>query len=447
MLGIHRALCIVNMFIFMFCFFMLMNKRGYICKCKLKKNIKSIVILLLIIWLALRGIPFGFVVLEVFINAALVLTLICKCIYEIDIKKSIINSLIYSLVYILIECSIYWFLFMTFTYIGNYIYVFNLGINFLIIFLGIYFLEKVQKIYNDNKYLVYVSLTIAVNIFIIVIINISTSQSHDLYRIVINNNIEYNNILYMSKISSFIEHVFPYILAIINTILIFIFVNSIKSEKEKAKLELVNEKLDMQYKYYLMVKESQEKMRQVYHDMNNHMNNIKSLKNSSEDVNAYINNIEYEVKNNKNIYNTGNALLDIILYEKSKCCMENNIDFNAGIDFSNCEFIDMIDISSIFSNLIDNAIEACNKIDEDNIDKYITIKSTFIKGYYVVRCENSKTNELIIKNNKIFTSKKDKFLHGIGLDSIKSSIKKYNGELKIKDSESKFIATIHIPVE
>ncbi len=37
-------------------------------------------------------------------------------------------------------------------------------------------------------------------------------------------------------------------------------------------------------------------MRQVYHDMNNHMKNIKSLKNSSEDVNKYINSIEDEVK-------------------------------------------------------------------------------------------------------------------------------------------------------
>ncbi|KKY01593.1 histidine kinase, partial [Paraclostridium benzoelyticum] len=226
-----------------------------------------------------------------------------------------------------------------------------------------------------------------------------------------------------------------------------IFINSIKSEKEKAKRAIVNEKLDMQYKYYLMVKESQEKMKQVYHDMNNHMENIRSLKNSSEDVNEYINNIEDEVKNNKNIYNTGNALLDIILYEKSKECIKNNIDFSVGIDFSKCEFIDMIDISSIFSNLIDNAIEACNKIDDNNIEKYITIKGIFIKSYYVVRCENSKTNKVIIKNNKILTSKKDKFLHGIGLDSIKSSIKKYNGELKIKNSEFKFITSIHIPFE
>ncbi|MGL5756689.1 MAG: sensor histidine kinase, partial [Paraclostridium sp.] len=320
----------------------------------------------------------------------------------------------------------------------------------IVIFIGIYFFEKSHQFYNKKKYHLYIILTIIVNVIIILFLNISEKKIGDSYSILVKNKLEYTSLVDIMIFSIFMKTTFPYILFIINVILISIFINSIKSEKEKVKMEFVNEKLDMQYKYYLTVKESQEKMRQVYHDMNNHMENIKSLKNSSEDVNKYINNIEDEVKSTKNIYNTGNVLLDIILNEKSKACMENNIDFNAGIDFSKCEFIDMIDISSIFSNLIDNAIEACNKIDDNkiddnNIEKYINIKSTFIKGYYVVRCENSKTNKVIIKNNKIFTSKKDKFLHGIGIDSIKSSIKKYDGELKIKDSESKFIATIHIP--
>lgn len=445
MLGFYRALSIINMLMFMFCFFMLMNKISYAYKDKI--NIKSPSILLLVIWFVVRGIPFGFVALQILISIVLILVLICKVIYKIDIIKSIIYSVMYSLIYILIECSIYWFLLITFKYMGYYIYILNLGINFLIIFLCIYFLDKLEEFYKNNKYYLYICLTIIVNIFIIVLLNMSTSKISDLYSIVIKNNIEYNNIVYTVKISSFMEYVFPYILSITNIILIFIFINSVKSEKEKAKKELANEKLDMQYKYFLIVKESQEKMKRIYHDMNNHMENIKSLKNSSEDVNKYINNIEDEVKETKNIYNTGNVLLDIIFYEKSKACMENNIDFKVGIDFSKCEFIEMIDISSIFSNLIDNAIEACKKIDDNNIEKYITIKSTFIKGYYVLRCENSKINKVIIKNNKIFTSKKDKFFHGIGLESIKSSIKKYNGELKIKDNKYKFIATIYIPVE
>lgn len=268
-----------------------------------------------------------------------------------------------------------------------------------------------------------------------------------MYTIALNNNLGYTYNAYIMMFSLFMKNTFPYILFIINIILISIFLNSIRSEKEKVKMQFVNEKLDMQYKYYLMVKESQEKMKKVYHDMNNHMENIKILKDNSEDVNKYINSIEDEVKNIKNIYNAGNVLLDIILYEKGKVCIENNIDFKIGIDFSKCEFIEMIDITSIFSNLIDNAIEACNKINDNELKRYITIKSTFIKGYYVIRCENSKMNKIIAKNKKIFTTKEDKFLHGLGIESIKSSIKKYDGELKIKNDQYKFIASIHIPIE
>lgn len=298
-----------------------------------------------------------------------------------------------------------------------------------------------------TKDIIYIILTITVNLVIVLFLNISEKKIGDLYSVLVKNNLEYISLVDTMMFSLYMKNIFPYLLFIINVILISIFINSIKSEKEKVKTQFLNEKLDMQYKYYLMAKESQEKMKKVYHDMNNHMENIKRLKNNSEDVNKYINNIEDEVKNVKNIYNTGNLLLDIILYEKSKVCMEGNIDFKVGIDFSKCEFIEMIDITSIFSNLIDNAIEACNNINDKDINKYITIKSTFIKGYYVIRCENSKVNKLIVKNNKIFTTKKDKFFHGLGLENIKSSVKKYEGELKIKNGDYKFIASIYIPIE
>ncbi len=446
MLDYYQILFIINMAIFIFYFFMLMNKKGYVCKFKI--NIQSILILIATLLLIVRGMPFGFVTWMHLSIIILVLSLILKIIYGIDTKKSIVNSMIYSFLYILIGCSIYWVLQFSYKYQGDYIYLFelNIGINIFVAFIFIYFFDKLHKIYNNKRYYLYIILTITVNIVIILFLNISFANTTDLYSILISNNIEYSNIVNTINISAFMKYTFPYILFMINIILISIFINSIKTEKEKVKMKFVNEKLDMQYKYYLMVKESQEKMRQVYHDMNNHMENIKSLKNTNEEVNIYINNIEDEVKSTKNIYNTGNVLLDIIFYEKSKICMENNIDFKIGIDFSKCGFVEMIDVSSIFSNLIDNSIEACNKID-NNIDKYITLKSTFIKGYYVIRCENSKNNKIIIKNNKIFTTKKDKFLHGIGIESIKSSIKKYNGELKIKDDEYKFIVTIHIPIE
>lgn len=436
-------LAVLNMLMFIVLFFMLMNKKSYVYQYKFES--RYILTSIFLIFTIIMGLGFGETSIQQILRMFLTIYLICKTFYNIDSRKSIIASLIYSLVYILVECSIYWFVQISIIKI-DYILEITLIGSTVIFLMSIHFFNILENIYKNKKYYLYIALTTIINLLIILFINKSYTDIGNLYDMVVKNNIDFFYVSEMLRFSATIKETFPYLLLIVNILLICIFLNSIKSEKEKAKAALVNEKLDMQYKYYLMVKESQEKMRQVYHDMNNHMENIKSLKNSSEDVNKYINNIEDEIKESKNIYNTGNVLLDIIFYEKSKVCMESNIDFNVGIDFSKCDFIEMIDISSIFSNLIDNAIEACNKIDE-NIEKYITIKSTFIKGYYVVRCENSKTNKVIIKNNKIFTSKKDKFLHGIGIDSIKSSIKKYNGELKIKDSEHKFIATIHIPVE
>lgn len=104
----------------------------------------------------------------------------------------------------------------------------------------------------------------------------------------------------------------------------------------------------------------------------------------------------------------------------------------------------MIDISSIFSNIIDNAIQACKKV-EDN--RYISIRGTVVKSYYVIRCENSKNNKIKLNDKKIVTTKKDKFLHGIGLKSVKSSLDKYNGDLEIINDKNKFTINIYIPID
>ncbi|VYU07418.1 GHKL domain-containing protein [Intestinibacter bartlettii] len=437
-------LAVLNMIIFIVLFFMLMNKKGYSYQYKFEKIYIATSIFLILT--SIKGLGFGETSIQQMICMFLNIYLICRVFYNCDIRKSIFTSLIYSLIYILVGCSIFWFTQITLIKMEYIIEITLIG-STIIFLISIHFFNVLEKLYINNKYYIYIALTTIINLLIILYIYKSDTYIGNLYGMVVKNNLEFSYFVELLRFSSTVKETFPYILVIVSILLISIFLNSIKSEKEKAKKELVNEKLDMQYKYYLMVKDSQEKMKQVYHDMNNHMENIRSLKNSSEDVNKYINNIEDEVRISNNIYNTGNVLLDIIFYEKSKLCMERNINFKVGIDFSKCDFIEMIDISSIFSNLVDNAIEACNKIDDDTIEKYITIKGTLIKGYYVVRCENSKSNKLIIKNNKIITSKKDKFLHGIGIDSIRSSVRKYNGELKIKDSDYKFVATIHIPLE
>ncbi|MEG2869167.1 MAG: ATP-binding protein, partial [Terrisporobacter sp.] len=108
MLGVYRALCVINMILFILCFLVLMNRKCY--EHKLKINSSLIVILILSIMFTMIGIPFGVVKLPILIQAIFLLFLICKVLYKRSTRESIITSLIYSLVYVLIQCSLYWFL-------------------------------------------------------------------------------------------------------------------------------------------------------------------------------------------------------------------------------------------------------------------------------------------------------------------------------------------------
>lgn len=124
--------------------------------------------------------------------------------------------------------------------------------------------------------------------------------------------------------------------------------------------------------------------------------------------------------------------------------MKYDIKFLCDINLKKCEFIQMLDVSSIFCNMLDNAIEACENITHD---RYIKLHGVIVKSYFIITCENSKSNKLKFKNSKLITSKEDKFIHGIGLQSIRSSIKKYNGDLELIDENDKFILNIYIPLQ
>lgn len=215
--------------------------------------------------------------------------------------------------------------------------------------------------------------------------------------------------------------------------------NEIKSENR-----LIKEKMDMQYKHYLSLQESQETIKKIHHDINNHMICIKSMYGNNSAASEYIEDISNQIYSCNYNFDSKNMVLDIILSEKKYICDKNKIDFLVDINFDKCNFMDMVDVCSIFSNILDNAIEACNKIKSK--DKKITLKGTVVNDFFVVKCINTKENDVLLSGNKIMTDKKDKDLHGVGINSVKSSLKKYGGNVEFKFEEDKFIVVICIPI-
>lgn len=328
--------------------------------------------------------------------------------------------------------------------IDIYSYILIIFIYVIIIYIN----NRLQLFSSEKRNYIYLTLALMVNI-----INIVGRYTMGIYTI--GNNMSFNHMLFKWRMSVpalqdewpyFDQLVIPKLVVASIIIIILLFRRVIKENKEKTKNELMKNKLDMQYEHYLSVQESHMKVKKLYHDINNHICCIDNLKNNNKEVSEYINNLKDEIKSFKDNYNTGNMILDIIINEKSDICSKKGIKFICDINFSKVDFIKPIDVSSIFANILDNAIEACDKIHDEDIEKYIRIKGTISKAYFVIKCENSKVNNIKFKKNKLVTDKMDKFVHGIGTQSIKSSLDKYDGELLFEDEKDKFILNLYIPL-
>lgn len=87
------------------------------------------------------------------------------------------------------------------------------------------------------------------------------------------------------------------------------------------------------------------------------------------------------------------------------------------------------DLVTLLTNLLDNAIEACEKLDPENkaVSRNIQFKMVLEEGQLILSVRNPVTTPVQIKNNMIVTSKKDSIHHGIGLSNVDAVIKKYGG--------------------
>lgn len=109
-------------------------------------------------------------------------------------------------------------------------------------------------------------------------------------------------------------------------------------------------------------------------------------------------------------------------------------------------FMDTTDQYVLFGNLIDNCIEAVNRLEEGHI-KNILVNVHREKGFVIVCTENSYTGELEWKDGHLSTSKADKASHGFGMLSIEHIVNKYKGKFSINPEGHVFRISIVFPVQ
>ncbi len=193
-------------------------------------------------------------------------------------------------------------------------------------------------------------------------------------------------------------------------------------------------------------KETQETIRLInlrYHDLKNHLLIVKAEKDESTKE-KIINEIESGINQFELKHFTGNTILDTIINSKSMLIQSNRIQLTCVADGQALNFLRAIDISTIFGNSLDNAIENCIKI-KDLEKRLIKIAIFEQSNFLVIRVENYYENELLYENDYLLTTKSDNKLHGYGLKSIKYAAEKNDGHMTIDTSNNWFVLKILIP--
>ena len=227
-------------------------------------------------------------------------------------------------------------------------------------------------------------------------------------------------------------------LLIINCAIIVLYDLIISSMLEKTKTLL----LEQQNKFYKqqlqLLQISMKRNNSLRHDLKGHLTTIKiflknqNISNAMEYIDKMIN-IEDVCK--YEFSKTGNAVIDSILNLKYQEAQDKEIYMNGKIQVPEELNIDSFDLTIILGNIVNNAIEATYKKEND---RQIIIILMYNRGRIILKVENTYNGKINIDKGNIVTSKKDQNNHGIGLQNVKHAVEKYSGTIDINYNKEWF---------
>ena len=213
----------------------------------------------------------------------------------------------------------------------------------------------------------------------------------------------------------------------------------------RRELEAVQNVLQNQYVQYKQSRESIDLINYKYHDLKHQIAVLRS-ETDPEKRNEFLNHMEDEIRQYEAQNKTGNKVLDTVLTSKSLYCAKHGITFTCVADGTLLDFMDIMDICSIFGNALDNAIECELKI-ADKEKRLIHVTVSQQKNFLILRFENYYEGSLKVKEGRFLTTKKEKEFHGYGIKSIRYTVNKYDGAVSIDTKENWFDLKILIPMK
>ena len=221
---------------------------------------------------------------------------------------------------------------------------------------------------------------------------------------------------------------------ILACIVVSLILNVIAKQYFTTVSQMMEKQVELQIGHYEELEKMDAEMRKFRHDYTNHLKSILSLIQMKEysDAKEYIEKIQKNTYRSATVmFYSGNKLADAILADKSAALGENcRIEYSGIMPTT----VENVDLCVILSNSLDNAIEACRDVHSPCT---ISVFAGLQQGYFVMSIKNP-----TVRSDSFYdippTTKTEKEQHGLGLYNIKSVVKKYNGQMKIKCENGMF---------
>ena len=216
---------------------------------------------------------------------------------------------------------------------------------------------------------------------------------------------------------------FPIIL-VLTFIIVIVYIMYIEKKNEMQLMNSQNEMLEKNYHEMLLLYQKRDR---IFHDMKNHLSVLSLLiaDRNLDRAEEYIKKVNAPILELEHKKYTGNRIVDIILNDKIEKAHNNNIKFIINAHDIKEGIIQDIDWCAILANVLDNAIEACIKVQND--EKWIEMSISQNDCSTIINVTNIYNGEIKISKDKLESTKKNKILHGIGMESVKTAVNKYNG--------------------
>ncbi|MBR5682394.1 MAG: GHKL domain-containing protein [Ruminococcus sp.] len=214
-----------------------------------------------------------------------------------------------------------------------------------------------------------------------------------------------------------------------------------RTEKE---LDLVTQQSQLQLNAYKALNEKYNASRRVIHDVKKHLASLDGLinANQADEAEHYKELLTSELNKLMPRFECDNAILTVVINNKLEAADKQKIDFRVDAEYTEIDFISNLDITAIFSNLLDNAFEACSELPEEKRSVSLSIKRH--NHFVFILMENSFKN-VVTDGGEHFRSTKMGH-QGIGMSNIKSACEKYSGSFNAHTEKEQFITEILIPI-